>query len=391
MADQAQASNADTATAPEGVNAGGPARQPGDQESTPPDDRETAVDISEEDQKRILEGFGGEHADEPEEEEELDDDEDEDLDDDGDESDEEDDDDPETDRSGDDQPGDEDNESLSDDELDQIEKGLSAEAQKQAFIRLRQERKQAVDKAAELEEAGEFGQRLHQVMEHYGVDEKMFDETLDMLSTINNDPLKGIRVLQAKIGEVAARAKEAYPDFADRIDSMVGDAPAESDVELPDDLQEAVELGTLTLERAKALAKLDRTGEPQAPKSGTAPEPTASEKAEMAGMHQDLLALGYYEGSEAERKKRTDELLIPRAEELAAELNLNLDKCDAGLKRSLIVKAAREVMAKVKAKPSRKRRGKQLRSRDGERPKPRPRGEYKSEEEMRKHVLDGFS
>ena len=409
MATQAQASNAGSASADAGVDAGAPAQQLDDRDA-PPDVEETAVDIPEEDRQRIIDAFSGEP--ETDSDDESDDDGDggeDDLDDgDGDDDltdeerleralDEDDDaDGGDTDPDGDGQPGDEDG-TLSDDTLDEIE-GTLRDKQKQAFIHMRKGLKEKDARVEELEVAGEFGQRLHGILEQHGIDEDGFERVLDMVAAMDRDPLSAIGMLKQRMADVAGRAKEMYPDFGDKIDQMVeGVVAGGGEEELPPDLQEAVELGTITIDRAKQLAKLERASQQSqddgTPSASAKPEsgpPTATEKAEMQALHRDLHKLGYYAGTEREVEARTNEVLIPRAEEIAQEFGIELGSAPPNIRRKVLVKAAREIVKTLEPEKASRRQGRQLRSRDGDRPKPRQRGEYKDWNDMKKGVLSAF-
>lgn len=405
MAKQAQASNADTATAEAGVDAGAPAQRL-DGSDAPPTDEQTAVDIPEEDRLRIIDAFKGEPEEELDDEDGGDDDGDDAGGDDDDDLtdeerleralDEDDDDGDDTDPDGDGQPGDGKG-NLSDEDLDEIE-GTLRDKQKQAFIRMRKGLKEAEARAEDLEVASEFGQRLHGMLEQRGVDEQSFEEVLDLVSSMNRDPLSAIGMLKGRLAEVALRAKEMYPDFGEKIDQMVGSLQAGGgEEELPPDLQEAVELGTITIERAKQLASLERASQQSQdggndqgePRTADRP-PTATEKAEMQALHRDLHQLGYYEGTQAEVEKRTNEVLLPRAEEIAAEFDIDLNSAPPRIRRKVLVKAAREIVKTLGSDRPRRRPERQLRSRDGDRPKPRQKGEYKDWNDMKKGVLSAF-
>lgn len=306
----------------------------------------------------------------------------------------------ETDLAGDDGDQDDYREGFADEDLDAIAERLSKEDQGKAFAYLRKKAKEA-DK---LQDAAELGVRFNNLIERSGLDQEGIADLVATLGSVKADPLKAVTLLRSQLAKAVSNAKARYKgvEIEKVLDFDVeGLASDDGETELPDDLAERVDAGEITEELAVELAQL---------REGTGGGDDSQDKGQPTEYPQDVVdtyselardemkALGFYQvpaNLSQERRQellddRIDKHLIPEVSRLAIEEGIDPNTCHPRERRDLMVRATKNVMAKIR-KQQGKRQGKPLRRSDGQRPAERPKGAPKNEDELRQRVRSHFS
>jgi hypothetical protein len=245
-----------------------------------------------------------------------------------------------------------DDDAFADSELDQIAKRLEREEQGKAFAFLRRKAKDA----ERMRDAAELGVRFNTMLENSGLDQEGIADLVDLLGTIKRDPLRAIDSLRSRLRDAATAARERYPDLdlGKMLEFKIDAKPTEP--QLPKDLEDAVESGQMTRERALALAKLEREAEDRstAKRDGNAfsPEVVESYRDNTRAI---LKEIGFYrtprEADAAKRKQilddRIDKHLIPEMERIAERDGIDLTKCHPKQRQEVTIRAAKAVLAKI--------------------------------------------
>ena len=399
-----------------GETASNPSSQPKpDDNPRPAEDHDAEGNISEEDVENILAGFadgnqieeddegGGGNADPEPKPTDLDDpdDPDEDLDDPDDIDDDEPDDDSDIfddpDQSGadaDDQgegdssQDDEDEEDA--DELDDVQSKLDEKSGK-AFARMRVQLKESRKELKAVKATAAFGSEMGQMIDRFGLTDEQLFNGLNLVATLQSDPIKGLTLLRDHMASAAALAQERYPqvDLGDLLSFSPDLVGKINSSDLPEDLQEMVDEGRITEDRAREIAKAMKQKEDDGDGGGRgATQPTS---AQIEETNAALRSIGFYRvNTEAELDQRI-ELLVPAMEKLADKLGLDLQTLNHQSRKALAVRAGKAVLKRIsKGTKSKPKKGRMLRTRDSGKPRQQS-GEHKSWEDVEKAVLAGFN
>ena len=414
MADNHPGRIADSPTA-SGDLAGDPSSQPKpDDNPSPVPDHDAEGDISEKDVQNILDGFaegnvveveegGGEGDPEPKPKPTEDDDPDDgepdeiDEDDPDDIIDEEPDDsdlfDDDPDRSGNagDQGGEggSSNEDDEDDaeELDDVQSRLDEKSGK-AFARMRVQLKEARQEAGAAKASAAFGSKMGEMIDRFGLTDEQLFNGLNLVATLQTDPIKGITLLRDHMASAATLAKERYPKV--NLDELLAfdadnltSAPRS---DLPEDLQEMVDEGRMTEDRAREIATAMKRQD-----GGGDGAPAASTPDQIEDTNNALRSIGFYKVNTEPELDQRIEMLIPAMEKLADKLGLDLPTLSHSARKELAVRAGKAVLQRIsKGTKSKPKKGRMLRAREGGTPR-QQQGDHKTWDDVSRAVMSGFS